>query len=103
PTTPTTAHIPLSLHDALPISCDPLNSIPRITGSDRFDRRWEGAIAGFDDLLDVLCFKPNRMSDRNDDTLLVHYHRGRDALDAVGDRKSTRLNSSHVKISYAVF
>src|SRR5690606_22642224 len=24
-------------------------------------------------------------------------------LDAVGDRKSTRLNSSHVKISYAVF
>src|SRR5690606_41019606 len=25
------------------------------------------------------------------------------ALDAFGDRKSTRLNSSHVKISYAVF
>src|SRR5690606_40321416 len=24
-------------------------------------------------------------------------------VDAVGDRKSTRLNSSHVKISYAVF
>src|SRR5207302_10697002 len=30
--------------------------------------------------------------------------RGRAAIDAVGrDRKSTRLNSSHVKISYAVF
>src|SRR3712207_7744328 len=26
-----------------------------------------------------------------------------DALDEVGDRKSTRLNSSHANISYAVF
>src|SRR5256885_9795695 len=26
-----------------------------------------------------------------------------DVLDAVGDRKSTRLNSSHLVISYAVF
>src|SRR5690606_38377728 len=26
-----------------------------------------------------------------------------DVLEKVGDRKSTRLNSSHVKISYAVF
>src|SRR5690606_39649717 len=28
---------------------------------------------------------------------------GRDAIEALLDRKSTRLNSSHVKISYAVF
>src|SRR5690349_22127917 len=28
---------------------------------------------------------------------------GRQLLDAVRDRKSTRLNSSHVEISYAVF
>src|SRR5690606_39644471 len=28
---------------------------------------------------------------------------GEDGLDSVEDRKSTRLNSSHVKISYAVF
>src|SRR5438552_11130074 len=28
---------------------------------------------------------------------------GADSLDTVEDRKSTRLNSSHVKISYAVF
>src|SRR5436309_4607127 len=28
---------------------------------------------------------------------------GREALRAAADRKSTRLNSSHVKISYAVF
>src|SRR5690606_36470217 len=32
----------------------------------------------------------------------VPYELSREAL-AVGDRKSTRLNSSHVKISYAVF
>src|SRR5690606_32382519 len=28
---------------------------------------------------------------------------GQDMLNSMGDRKSTRLNSSHVKISYAVF
>ena len=28
---------------------------------------------------------------------------GIDIYDATGDRKSTRLNSSHVRISYAVF
>src|SRR5690606_32909964 len=30
-------------------------------------------------------------------------HRGGAAAEPVADRKSTRLNSSHVKISYAVF
>src|SRR6266496_4953227 len=30
-------------------------------------------------------------------------HRDKDALVCVRDRKSTRLNSSHVEISYAVF
>src|SRR5690606_41944440 len=32
-----------------------------------------------------------------------HRRQGRPVRPAVGDRKSTRLNSSHVKISYAVF
>src|SRR3712207_8278857 len=36
-----------------------------------------------------------------EDGLLAHVHRARDA--AVEDRKSTRLNSSHANISYAVF
>src|SRR5688572_31342391 len=31
------------------------------------------------------------------------YHAGRDAPAQGGDRKSTRLNSSHSQISYAVF
>src|SRR5215475_15038866 len=40
---------------------------------------------------------PPRLTRRRD-----HRHEGR-APAADGDRKSTRLNSSHVKISYAVF
>src|SRR5439155_17886739 len=36
------------------------------------------------------------------DAIIVSNHGGR-VEDGVGDRKSTRLNSSHVAISYAVF
>src|SRR3712207_8314766 len=36
--------------------------------------------------------------------VLVQQHLGNDGVpDVVGDRKSTRLNSSHANISYAVF
>src|SRR5437660_8222450 len=35
--------------------------------------------------------------------LLAQFHPLEGALAAMGDRKSTRLNSSHVAISYAVF
>src|SRR5690606_39442917 len=44
--------------------------------------------------------------DRLEDAQMGLVHRGAPELgvvDAYGDRKSTRLNSSHVKISYAVF
>src|SRR5690606_7928004 len=34
---------------------------------------------------------------------LVHFHMLLQRVDEILDRKSTRLNSSHVKISYAVF
>src|SRR3712207_7179033 len=34
---------------------------------------------------------------------LGHGHSGRDRAERVQDRKSTRLNSSHANISYAVF
>src|SRR5699024_12160971 len=36
-----------------------------------------------------------------DAVILSHYHH--DHIADIGDRKSTRLNSSHVSISYAVF
>src|SRR3989442_6453990 len=35
--------------------------------------------------------------------LLEKQKEGKKRMKAVGDRKSTRLNSSHVRISYAVF
>src|SRR5436309_7268987 len=79
---PSTESYTLSLHDALPI-CEPRREgFPAAAardrcarGDDHFDRR--GDAAGDD--------RPHAV--RN----------GRP------DRKSTRLNSSHVKISYAVF
>src|SRR5690606_40038793 len=38
----------------------------------------------------------------DDPALAIQQHlQGLGALDPIGDRKSTRLNSSHVKISYA--
>src|SRR5690606_41875236 len=90
PRTPSPTTHPLSLHDALPI--------------------YEGAGLGHERqfahvallLLDVL----HRLGGR----LLVVDHqahggaqRGSIGQPARTDRKSTRLNSSHVKISYAVF
>src|SRR5438128_7747248 len=38
-----------------------------------------------------------------DPALLHRWHNGRDAAGGPTDRKSTRLNSSHGSISYAVF
>src|SRR3712207_8068959 len=46
----------------------------------------------------------SRRGDVDDAAEAVLQHGGPAALDgAVGDRKSTRLNSSHANISYAVF
>src|SRR5438876_8107675 len=75
---PTTQIHTLSLHDALPISHNRVVAVNRSTGS---------VLRG-----------PN-----------LTYYRAvkgvRDTLEmyATGDRKSTRLNSSHPSISYAVF
>src|SRR5690606_40864143 len=78
----------LSLHDALPISAD---LVPR-------DRHRVKAARG-----EVERDLAERL-----DRVGVHGHpvavRGRDdLLDRLEDRKSTRLNSSHVKITYALF
>src|SRR5258707_1822905 len=70
---------PLSLHDALPISC--------------------------------ACSARHRPARQRQVAADQHSHRGpalgenadQQRLAAAGDRKSTRLNSSHANISYAVF
>src|SRR5690349_23353539 len=53
--------------------------------------------------LDELLQQP-AAGERPPGRLLLHRHLGRRAVgEGVEDRKSTRLNSSHVEISYAVF
>src|SRR5690606_41633978 len=90
-----------SLHDALPIS-DILARIESEYGVNRYDVLgvWGvesdfGTKLGKKDVVESLatlsCFG-RRQS----------YFRG-EYVSALKDRKSTRLNSSHVKISYAVF
>src|SRR5207253_10862716 len=87
---------PLSLHDALPISASPLNENMNMSAS-RY-------VVGID------------LGTTNSALAYVDTGRGADdALEQISipqvvhpgtveeDRKSTRLNSSHVAISYAVF
>src|SRR5690606_41184041 len=80
--TPTTEIYTLSLHDALPIfDADHLDARPQVLH-----------IGG----------------DTGDQATAAHRHEDGVQLPLMltqdqGDRKSTRLNSSHVKISYAVF
>src|SRR5204862_7723679 len=82
-TRPPPTSTPLSLHDALPISQKLHVSIIPVTNTFR---------------VLVLALPPLAAS--------VAWKLARDlqrAAERVGDRKSTRLNSSHVEISYAVF
>src|SRR5689334_24786042 len=85
--TATTEIYTLSLHDALPISSK-LSSLKRFkddAGEVRSGYECGAGIANFNDVKvgDILeCFNVQKLS---------------------ADRKSTRLNSSHSSISYAVF
>src|SRR5207244_13202864 len=94
PTAPPPPHLyTLSLHDALPISVldDPSalrapHRPPSIPPPD----------------LDAIC-PVRRLDRRDDDDRQVQLLRLGVQLRQVADRKSTRLNSSHQIISYAVF
>src|SRR3712207_9338780 len=81
--TATTEIYTLSLHDALPI-CSPTEEEPMKYALLIYDtdEAWAG------------------LSDDERDALMSEYVAVRQAD---GDRKSTRLNSSHANISYAVF
>src|SRR5690606_41209545 len=88
----------LSLHDALPI----LQRVQRVPGRRRLERRRRR--------LEVLALGGRVLTAREDvveqveELIVREVHRVRlgDPREQA-DRKSTRLNSSHVKISYAVF
>src|SRR5690349_23499319 len=81
--TATTAIYTLSLHDALPISRD--------RGHDRCRRR------------DLRAEGPRLALRRLSASPLCRPDECLDEVEDARDRKSTRLNSSHVEISYAVF
>src|SRR5690606_42099947 len=90
PAPPTTAIYTLSLHDALPISPETIRQVYKL------DR----PVADFEATLAALCETDMEVVPH----IVIGLHYGR-ILGEAGhlDRKSTRLNSSHVKISYAVF
>src|SRR5204863_6537702 len=95
--TPTTAIYTLSLHDALPIYLESDNQvrIVHVTG--------EGDDFSVGTDLEAMHRLANEPSDvqRQDAEALGRVYLAARAL--MKDRKSTRLNSSHVEISYAVF
>src|SRR5690606_42064760 len=91
----------LSLHDALPIY------------NYKIPHEWpEDLLSEVEGIADEVGEedKKNRIDLRHLDFVTIDGEDAKDFDDAVyceplkkGDRKSTRLNSSHVKISYAVF
>src|SRR5699024_11370460 len=101
PLTPTTVFYPLSLHDALPISTLILEVTPKVCNrSWTFFRNSRLTHATCkDSLAPFLATVPSasRYPANHCKRLSMEY------LSKGTDRKSTRLNSSHVSISYAVF
>src|SRR5690606_41953070 len=90
--TPTTNTPTLSLHDALPISA---RCTLRL--QDHHAGRRSGLPGARQDAWQA-GVRPGRGEEQAD-----RRQRHQDAGAGAADRKSTRLNSSHVKISYAVF
>src|SRR5690606_42048476 len=84
----------LSLHDALPIWK---------TWHRRTRPQSNGSRASTPRAAPTSAKNPGRASPRGPCPGLRRSEPPAQAGDPVGDRKSTRLNSSHVKISYAVF
>src|SRR5690606_40756716 len=79
---------------------------------------FRSSLSAFKKALELKCYAAEfDVHLTNDDVLVVHHDYDKEGYDiestnydylakyplANGDRKSTRLNSSHVKISYAVF
>src|SRR5690606_41683042 len=103
PSPPTTDSHPLPLPDALPISLRPRQR-PRAGGRQQDEPGTEEPTAD----VAVLLLVADDSTDVGVGVAQLGVRAGLERPAAgggrdVGDRKSTRLNSSHVKISYAVF
>src|SRR3712207_8364619 len=103
--TATTEIYTLSLHDALPISIKELFGFKHVVPTHQG--------RGAENILSTIAIKPGQYVLGNMYFTTTRYHQERnggifidiireEAHDAT-DRKSTRLNSSHANISYAVF
>src|SRR5690606_41272865 len=90
-----TATVTLSLHDALPISLQRARHQEAI--KEFITRRVDVIRLPYDRRIVRIPRHSVIVGTTNDDDFLA------DPTGARRDRKSTRLNSSHVKISYAVF
>src|SRR5690606_41774699 len=86
---PTPPSYSLSLHDALPI-CDKLPNDPGVTSA-------------LTDLMPYTLIAAEQSIAREEFAEAQRLSAIIEKADPKADRKSTRLNSSHVKISYAVF
>src|SRR5690606_40888802 len=103
PHSPTLDTYTLSLHDALPISARRTSAPPRSAAGRSCVSFGAAGLAGLiEQSLDRRRREPHVAGDRPDGVGAGGCG-GDHVGDGVGDRKSTRLNSSHVKISYAVF
>src|SRR5207302_7248892 len=87
----------LSLHDALPISAVVAGQAAAACGADERRRRSDAGRAAAAAV--AVGHEPRTLFQQLH--VLLHVELAADLRR--GDRKSTRLNSSHVKISYAVF
>src|SRR5699024_11783988 len=93
----------LSLHDALPIcmGCQPCSITTGFAGAGAFS---DGKLSLSPDvggnLPEILGYEKTKELLKESDSIYLKF--GADTR-VYGDRKSTRLNSSHVSISYAVF
>src|SRR5690606_41839161 len=96
--TSTSATYTLSLHDALPIFRVLTNQRKNLVVNPN-----TGALASTDALLNFAAGDPN--AGTNPQVVQGAYTNSYPGATSTAllDRKSTRLNSSHVKISYAVF
>src|SRR5205807_10382478 len=89
---PTTYIYTLSLHDALPIFCE--------YGTVKVEKLL--TVERYSHVMHIVSSLRGRLREDVDcfDALMACFPAG---TEAVQDRKSTRLNSSHLVISYAVF
>src|SRR5699024_12186309 len=102
--TTTTSYIyTVSLHDALPI-CSGTRKEELLLPQDHLDKMWaiRNTMQDSQDFIERFL-RRLRASDNNDEFYqMMESEMNRRGTKANGDRKSTRLNSSHVSISYAV-